>query len=246
MTQTLLALVPEWGAILLALANLLACLALPIPASLVMLAAGAFAAAGDLDALPLWIGAMAGALLGDQCGYWIGRGVGPRLLVRLSQRRRSAALLRRAVAWLEHRRLPAIFLSRWLASPLSPYMNFAAGAARINWLGFTLPAMAGASVWVSIYIGLGYSFSGDLEALGSVLGNLVAAIAAGVVAIVLWQLLGRNGDGLAEDDLPNDPASDPVTPPAAPASLDAAAPSAPSADRPAADRPPTIPPTTPP
>ncbi len=60
MTETLLALVPEWGAVLLALVNVLACLALPVPASLVMLAAGAFAAAGDLDALPLWIGAMAG------------------------------------------------------------------------------------------------------------------------------------------------------------------------------------------
>lgn len=241
MTETLLALVPEWGAILLALANLLACLALPIPASLVMLAAGAFAAAGDLDALPLWIGAMAGALLGDQCGYWIGRGVGPRLLVRLSRRRRSAALLRRAVAWLEHRRLPAIFLSRWLASPLSPYMNFAAGAAHINWLGFTLPAAAGACVWVSIYIGLGYSFSGDLEALGSVLGNLVAAIATGVVAMVLWQLLGRNGDAVVDDDTPADP---PAPPQAAekPASDDTLATAAPPSDRPAVDRPPTSPP----
>ena len=240
MTETLLALVPEWGAILLALANLLACLALPIPASLVMLAAGAFAAAGDLNALPLWIGAMAGALLGDQCGYWVGRGVGPRLLVRLSRRRRSAALLRRAVAWLEHRRLPAIFLSRWLTSPLSPYMNFAAGAARINWLGFTLPAAAGASVWVSIYIGLGYSFSGDLEALGSVLGNLVAAIAAGVVAMVLWQLLGRNGDTTAEDDHPADPAP-PTDGPAHPAQAAASATAPPPPERPAADRPPNTP-----
>ncbi len=104
------------------------------------------------------------------------------------------------MAWLDKRRLPAIFLSRWLTSPLSPYMNFAAGAARINWLGFTLPAAAGACVWVSIYIGLGYSFSGDLEALGSVLANLVAAIAAGMVAVVLWHLLGRNGDHGPEDD----------------------------------------------
>jgi membrane protein DedA with SNARE-associated domain len=212
MTETLLALVPEWGAVLLALANLLACLALPIPASLVMLAAGAFAAAGDLDALPLWIGAMAGALLGDQGGYWIGRGLGPRVLQRLSRRRRSAALLRRAVAWLEKRRLPALFLSRWMTSPLAPYMNFAAGAARINWLGFTLPAAAGACVWVSIYIGLGYSFSGDLEALGSALGNLVAAIAAGAVAVVLWHLLGRHGDQ-AEEDRSDDRPDGPSPPP---------------------------------
>eukprot|EP01036_Dinobryon_divergens_P044092 gene44092-58805_t len=145
MTETLLTLVPEWGAILLALANFLACLALPVPASLVMLAAGAFAAAGDLNALPLWIGAIAGLCWAINAAIGSGVALGP-------------------ASWcgcpgVGARRLPAIFLSRWLASPLSPYMNFAAGAARINWLGFTLPASAGASVWVSIYIGLGYSFS---------------------------------------------------------------------------------------
>jgi membrane protein DedA with SNARE-associated domain len=203
MTETLLALVPEWGAVLLALANFLACLALPIPASLVMLAAGAFAAAGDLNALPLWIGALAGATLGDQCGYWLGRSLGPRLLNRLSRHPRGAVMVDRAVVSLAQRRLPAIFLSRWLVSPLGPYVNFAAGAARINWLGFTLPAVAGECVWVSIYIGLGYSFSADIESLGSVLGNLAAAIAAGVMTVILGRMLwrsrheadGTDGDG---------------------------------------------------
>lgn len=192
MTETLLALVPEWGALLLALANFLACLALPIPASLVMLAAGAFAAAGDLNALPLWIGALAGATLGDQGGYWLGRLFGPRLLNRLSRHPRGAVMVNRAVASLAERRLPAIFLSRWLVSPLGPYVNFAAGAARINWLGFTLPALAGECVWVSIYIGLGYSFSADIESLGLVLGNLAASIAAGVMTVILGRILWRS------------------------------------------------------
>ncbi len=192
MTETLLALVPEWGALLIAFTNFLACLALPIPASLVMLAAGAFAAAGDLSAMPIWIGALAGATLGDQCGYWLGRSLGPRLIDRLSRRRRSAVLVSRAVTWLERRRLPAIFLSRWLVSALCPYVNFAAGAARINWAGFTLPAVAGECVWVSLYIGLGYSFSADIRELGAVLANLAAALAAGVVAILLGRILWRN------------------------------------------------------
>lgn len=192
MTETLLALVPEWGALLVALTNFLACLALPIPASLVMMAAGAFAAAGDLSALPLWIGALAGASLGDQSGYWLGRALGPRLIDRLSRRRRTAALVDRAVTWLENRRLPAIFLSRWLVSALCPYVNFSAGAARINWAGFTLPALAGECVWVSIYIGLGYSFSADIQELGSVLGNLALAIGSAVVAIILGHTLWRN------------------------------------------------------
>jgi membrane protein DedA with SNARE-associated domain len=205
MTETLLALVPEWGALLIALVNFLACLALPLPASLFMLAAGAFAAAGDLAVLPLWIGAICGALLGDQCGFWMGRGFGPGILARLRRRRRTAALVNRAVSWLDQRRLPAIFLSRWLVSALCPYVNFSAGAARISWAGFTLPAVAGTCVWVSIYIGLGYSFSGDLEALGSVLANLVAAIAAGIVTMILWQMLGRNGDTGPEDDRADSP-----------------------------------------
>ncbi|MCZ8153704.1 MAG: DedA family protein [Rhodobacteraceae bacterium] len=192
MTETLLALVPEWGALLVALTNFLACLALPIPASLIMLAAGAFTAAGDLSALPLWAAALAGACLGDQSGYWLGRIFGPRLIDRLQRRRRTAALVDRAVTWLERRRLPAIFLSRWLVSALCPYVNFAAGAARINWAGFTIPAIAGECVWVSLYIGLGYTFSADIQELGSVLGNLAAAIASGVVALILGRILWRN------------------------------------------------------
>jgi membrane-associated protein len=195
MTETLLALVPQWGALLIALVNFLACLALPLPASLFMLAAGAFAAAGDLAVLPLWIGALAGAMLGDQCGFWIGRGFGPRVLARLRRRRRTAALVNRAVAWLDQRRLPAIFLSRWLVSALCPYVNFAAGAARITWAGFTLPALAGTCVWVSIYIGLGYTFSSHIQELGSVLGNLAAAIASGVVAALIGRALWRGAAG---------------------------------------------------
>lgn len=192
MTETLLGLVPTWGALLIALTNFLACLALPIPASLVMMAAGAFAAAGDLSALPLWIGALAGAILGDQSGYWLGRALGPRLIDRLSRRRRTAALIDRAVTWLERRRLPAIFLSRWLVSALCPYVNFSAGAARINWAGFTLPAVAGECVWVSLYIGLGYAFSSDIQELASVLGNLALAIGCAVIATFLGRTLWRN------------------------------------------------------
>lgn len=192
MTETLLALVPEWGALLIALVNFLACLALPLPASLFMLAAGAFAAAGDLAVLPLWIGALCGALLGDQCGFWLGRGFGPHVLAHLRRRRRTAALVNRAVDWLDQRRLPAIFLSRWLVSALCPYVNFSAGAARITWPGFTLPAVAGTCIWVSIYIGLGYSFSSHIQELGSVLGNLGAAIASGVVAVLIGRTLWRS------------------------------------------------------
>ena len=48
MTETVLALVPSYGLLLVALGTFFSCLALPVPSSLIMLSAGGFAAAGDL------------------------------------------------------------------------------------------------------------------------------------------------------------------------------------------------------
>ena len=48
MIETILALVPTYGLLLVALGTFLSCLALPVPSSLIMLSAGGFAAAGDL------------------------------------------------------------------------------------------------------------------------------------------------------------------------------------------------------
>lgn len=190
MTETLLALVPEWGALIVGLANFLACMAIPVPASLVMLAAGAFVASGDIDPLAVWGAALLGAFLGDQAAYLIGRRGGPSVLRRM-EGRRSGRMVAQASAWLERRRFPAIFLSRWLLSALGPYVNLAAGAARMNWLGFTLPGLSGEIVWCSLYIGLGWTFSRDIRMLGDTLGNLVLALSAAVVALVLGRILWR-------------------------------------------------------
>ena len=49
MTEWLLGLVPQYGMYLLAVCTFASCLALPIPASMLMLAAGGFVASGDLS-----------------------------------------------------------------------------------------------------------------------------------------------------------------------------------------------------
>ena len=51
MTDWLLALVPQYGLWLLAATTFFSCLALPFPASIMMLTAGGFVAAGDLALL---------------------------------------------------------------------------------------------------------------------------------------------------------------------------------------------------
>lgn len=191
--QTFLALVPDWGALIVGMANLLACMALPIPASLVMLAAGAFIATGDLVPENVWVAAIIGAIAGDQIGYAIGRLGLTRLAGRFASHRRAARMGHKAARWLDRRRIPALFLSRWAVSALGPYINLAAGAARMRWLDFTLPAVAGELVWCTIYLGLGWGFARDIEFIGEVLGNLAFAASAGVVAFLLGRALLRRG-----------------------------------------------------
>ena len=96
MTDWLLALVPQYGLWLLAGVTFLSCLALPIPASILMLTAGGFAAAGDFDLWQALGASCCGAILGDQLGYGLGRGIGPSVLARLGKDQSRDRLLARA------------------------------------------------------------------------------------------------------------------------------------------------------
>lgn len=60
----LFGLVADYGVWVLAVSCFLSCLLVPIPTSLLMLAGGAFVAAGDLDGGTAFAGAWMGAVLG--------------------------------------------------------------------------------------------------------------------------------------------------------------------------------------
>jgi len=49
------------------------CLALPVPASLVFMTAGTFAAGDQLSLHQTWLAGFSGAVLGDQTGYHLAR-----------------------------------------------------------------------------------------------------------------------------------------------------------------------------
>ena len=189
MTDSLLALVPEHGVLVLFLATFLSCLAVPIPSSLLMLAAGAFVASGDLAALPVAAAALGGAVLGDQLGYGIGHSGGISLWTRLLAGRRSGPPARRAAQELHRRAGMTVYFSRWLFSALGPWVNFAAGATRIGWRRFSLASLLGETTWVALYIGLGVIFGARLEETEATAGSVIGALAAGLVAVLLGRAL---------------------------------------------------------
>jgi len=190
MTEWVLAAVPAYGPWLVGLVTFLSCLALPVPASIVMLVAGGFAAAGDMALWQVALAAFGGAVLGDQTGFWAARAGGAPLIAQIAPDGPRAAAIAQARAWLVAKGLLAVFLTRWLVSPLGPYANFITGAAHYPWVPFTAAGAAGEAVWVGIYVGAGYALGGNLEAATALAGSVLGLLAAGTVALGLgWWLL---------------------------------------------------------
>jgi membrane-associated protein len=195
MTDWLLGLVPQYGLWLLAATTFLSCLALPFPASILMLTAGGFAAAGDLVLWQAFGAAAAGGIAGDQLGYWAGRGFGAKVLSRLRKDPARDKLLARADVMMDRKGLMAVFLTRWLVSPLGPYVNLIAGSTRYGWPRFTAAGVAGEGVWAGLYVGTGYGFAGNVEAASQALGSVLGMIggAGAVVALGYWLFSSDQG-----------------------------------------------------
>ncbi|QOL80337.1 DedA family protein [Pseudooceanicola spongiae] len=191
MSEELMELLASYGAPLVFAATLTSCLAVPVPASLIMLGAGALAAAGDLPIALLLIAAFIGALIGDHIGLLLGRGLQGALQGRLKPGKRAVATMDEARSFLIKRGGLAVLLSRFPLSPLGPYVNFAAGAARMPLLKFTPFTFIGELIWVSLYLGLGYFAEAHLEAVlriaSDLTGLLTALTAAAGLGYWLWR-----------------------------------------------------------
>ncbi|RWR52481.1 DedA family protein [Sinirhodobacter ferrireducens] len=191
-----LAQLPLYGPVLLGLTTFLSCLALPVPSSLMMIAAGAFVASGDLSLPMVAAAAYAGAVAGDQLGFLLGRRAGNFLPAPGTRR---GDLIASAMASLRRRGTVTVFLSRWLFSALGPWVNLAAGASGFAHPRFALADLLGEALWVAAYVGLGIVFGANLQAAADLAANAVGFLGAGAAALALgawlWHALRANARG---------------------------------------------------
>jgi membrane-associated protein len=89
------------------------------------------------------------------------------------------------VAIMQQRGAIGVFLTRWLFSPLGPWVNLTAGSTGYGWHRFTVAGVAGEVVWAGLYVGMGYGFAGNIEAASEMLGSVLGFLAAGVVMVGL-------------------------------------------------------------
>ena len=102
-----------------------------------------------------------------------------------------------------------IFITRWLLSPLGPWINLASGTAGYPWHRFLLWDTLGEITGATVFISLGWFFSDRVMSLYGVLGDLTWAIAALLAAAVFGYLLLTY---LRRARVPVSPAAPEVTP----------------------------------
>lgn len=202
MTETVFSLVSSYGLWVVAASAFISCLAVPVPTALIMLAAGAFAAAGDLVLWQVWLSGWLAALAGDNTGFHLGRWGGRPFLNWVARKTRRHELIARGEKLVDERGGVGVFFSTWLIAPLGPWVNLIAGTLGLSRWRFALWDTAGETIWVTAYVGLGYAFGTQIDAIAEVLndwGSVLAAlsVAAGF-AVAIWVKLRRRSGGRAK------------------------------------------------
>ncbi len=177
----------SYGQLALPLALMVGSLGVPLPGTLLLLAAGALANTGDLDPVTVAALSLFGVALGDSGSYLLGRYGGPLVLERVSRGGWTGAAWQRARASFDRWGGSTVFLTRFLFTPLALPTNLIAGSGRYSFRRFLAFDLAGEAVWVSLFGGLGYLFAGSWETLGEVADTVTwTLVAAATVAIGVY------------------------------------------------------------
>jgi membrane-associated protein len=189
MREQLLAAVSQYGSPALFAVVMLASIGAPLPIALLLIVTGSLAAQGAMNLWTAIAVAGTGSVLGDLAGYSIGRWGGTVLINRLSRLIGGPNRLEQIEERARRRAGLYIFLTRWLLSPLGPWVNLGSGIARYPWSHFLLWDVIGEFFGVALYISLGQIFSDRVMALDSVLGDLTWGIMALTLALVMARAL---------------------------------------------------------
>lgn len=187
--------VQQYGYLALWLIVFVAAAGAPISGSLLIFAAGAFAAFGDLNIIILFPVALSAAVMGDNLTYFIGRRVGIPLLAWLERQKRfrwiSPKALESARSYFRRRTSIAIFLTRFLIVALGGPINLLAGLEQYPYPNFLFWDVSGQILGAIIPLGLGYIFAASWEEAAGLFGAFSSFFLALLTALVLCLVLVR-------------------------------------------------------
>jgi membrane protein DedA with SNARE-associated domain len=167
-------------------------LGIPVPGETMLVTAAIYAGTtGRLSIFWVIVASSAGAIVGDNIGYAIGRTGGYRLLKRFGRYIRLDENRLRLGQYLFRKHGPKVVFFGRFVSVLRIFAAFLAGVNRMHWRVFLIFNAAGGIVWSTIY-GVGAFLLGKqlLQLSGRV--DLVLAIVGVAVIITVIVFLRRN------------------------------------------------------
>jgi membrane protein DedA with SNARE-associated domain len=155
---------------------------IPVPGELMLISAGLLSFEGHMNFWPVALWAVAGAILGDNIGYLLGRRFGTRIIngycrtfrVERERLERTQALFLRYSGW-------AVFLGRFIAL-LRIFAGPLAGVLGMSWRHFLTCNTLGAVVWVGAILGGSYLFGANIRSIVSAVG--IWGVVAAAVAVI--------------------------------------------------------------
>ena len=155
-----------YGAPLFGLALLLGAIGIPIPTSLLVIAAGAFSRQGMMNWLPTAGLGLLGAVVGDSLSFAMGHWGGSWV----SQRFGASSIWTNAQTSFGRSSRTAVFLTRFLLTAIAIPVNLMAGSS-CKYRRFLVYDIAGEIVWILVYGGLGYLFGSQWELISQFLND---------------------------------------------------------------------------
>ncbi len=173
-------------------------LGIPLPGETILVAAATYAATtGNLNIWIIFIAATAGAIIGDNIGYWIGNKGGYRLArkygpkIRLDERKLKVG---RYV--FDRHGGKVVFFGRFV-SVLRTFAAFLAGTVRMSWPRFMTYNALGGIVWAAVYSFGFYAAGNTLKKLSGPLNYIAIAVAI-IVVVAVFLVVRRQTNLLAD------------------------------------------------
>ncbi|MFS6827932.1 DedA family protein [Cyanobium sp. ATX-6F1] len=199
-------LLSRWGYLVVFTAMLLENAGVPLPGETITLLGGYAAGSGQLNVFGVMGSATAGAVLGDNIGYWVGRRAGWGLILKVGSflRQSPEQMERRRVQFLRHAG-KSVFLGRFVAV-LRVVAGPMAGAVGMPYQRFFVCNFFGALIWASTMVSLAWlggrwipierMVTGVVQfGLGALLIVVVVALVPKLISRVQSRLLDGESEG---------------------------------------------------
>jgi membrane protein DedA with SNARE-associated domain len=187
----ILGLIEHYGYLVILFGVMLESAGVPLPGETILLAAGVLVQRGHLDLGDTIAFGIAGAVVGDQIGYWIGRAGGRPFVLRWGRYVFiTPERLVRAEAFFARHGGKAVFLARFF-SGLRVFGALVAGTSRMRWMTFLIYNALGGFVWATAVVLIGYFLGSSLVLVERWLGRATLVLAAVVALAVGFYLAYR-------------------------------------------------------